>query len=635
MALGLILAACATAPDERAIIGTRHVIREIRFVGVHRFDEDELLRYTHMAQTGWWPFATRYYYNEALLPVDRRNIEALYRAYGYHEAQVVAVRTDFDGDEVDLTIEVQEGLPVRVKSVRFDWPEGPPKGEPEREATAPRTITGKASVEVDQPFEVPRLNASTNDMRNALLNRGYALAEVGDSALVNRDERTAELDFSLRPGPLARVGDIRFEGLRMAPESLVRNEIDYAPGARFSPTLMERIEKSVYALDVFRAVTVLPADHMDEEGRLGVTVRVTEADPQSLKLGVGLGFEPTRWEERLTLLYSNRDFLVDLGRLDLEARVGYAQLPTALERIEQGPILLLEPTFRKKGWLEKRIVWTARPSFELGVEEGYAFWTTRGRVGASRFFLRRIETDLSYNARYLDFYRFMDAFRANRTLLGRDFRDPYVLSYGEAILRWHLTDDLLEPRNGVVIGATYDLAGGALGGDYSFHELTPELRAYWKPLSWLQLAGRAEVGFIQAYGPEGGAPIDLKYYLGGADTVRGWGLRRLAPRVQECPPDEDCRSFPVGGSTMVLGSLEARFRLSERFILATFFDTGDVQDAERTIRPEEWNRAAGTGLRVDTPVGLFRGDVGWRLNDTPLSEGEPRWAVHLGLGHTF
>jgi outer membrane protein assembly factor BamA len=48
----------------------------------------------------------------------------------------------------------------------------------------------------------------------------------------------------------------------------------------------------------------------------------------------------------------------------------------------------------------------------------------------------------------------------------------------------------------------------------------------------VQLAFRAETGYILPYGGKRPAvPFNIKFYLGGADTVRGWRQRRLSPKT--------------------------------------------------------------------------------------------------------
>ena len=85
----------------------------------------------------------------------------------------------------------------------------------------------------------------------------------------------------------------------------------------------------------------------------------------------------------------------------------------------------------------------------------------------------------------------------------------------------------------------------------------------------------------------------------------------------------------------MLGSFEVRVRTWRKLWAATFLDVGDVRSGVTDFAPREWNYSVGGGLRYDTPVGKIRLDVGFRVNETPLSQGEPIWGLHLGLGESF
>jgi outer membrane protein assembly factor BamA len=418
------------------------------------------------------------------------------------------------------------------------------------------------------------------------------------------------------------------------PEGSVINEVRGFRGRPFSPRRLQRIEEAVFAMDVFSSVLVETVETPDPDV-VDVLVRVSEAQPQSLRLGGGLGLEPNRWEQYLAARYSHANILRTLTRLDLRLRAGYAQLPAVYRPQEHGPVVDFEPRLRKKGLLERGLVWTAAPRLEVGIQEGYQFWSFQTRVGVSRFFTRFFEIGLFHNFRYVDFFSMSDIIRRDETILGPDFRDPYFLSYLSPEARINLTDRLVDPRNGVVMELRYDLAGGVLGGQFDYHKLTPQIRAYWTIVPRrLQLAARASAGFILPYGDRPGAPFDLKYYLGGAANVRGWGLRRLSPTLRTCDPD--CRFIPIGGDTMVLGNVETRVRVWRTLWLVAFFDVGDVQAGRVDIRPDQWNYSIGPGLRLHTAIGVFRLDAGFRLNDDPTRfAAERTWALHFGLGEAF
>src|SRR5690606_7610482 len=143
--------------------------------------------------------------------------------------------------------------------------------------------------------------------------------------------------------------------------------------------------------------------------------------------------------------------------------------------------------------------------------QGYQYYSPSNRVGVSRFFTRFIETNVSHNVRFFDYFNRDPSFDRQQSLLGLDYRDPYLLSYVEFGLWFHITDQVLNPTQGVVFGAIYDIAGGIFGGDYDYNKIMPEVRGYWTPLrNRLQFALRAQLGFILPFGDEPGAPFANK-----------------------------------------------------------------------------------------------------------------------------
>jgi len=618
----------------KELSGAQYRLRDIEFEGNTHLSDKEIEEYLNLKETRWLPIPSRRYLLEGLMPVDAERIVELYAAHGHYETTVTDVQVRPKNDKVaDVLFVIDEGEPTLVTGIDFKWPEGPPEGPADRRAR-PERIQTHCGLTMDQPFDVEELHDSEATMREALRDRGYAFAEVQASATVDRVSRRADVVFELTPGPFVRIGKIEIEGLQTVPEHPVRVEFEDYEDKPFSPRRLAHIQEAVYSLGVFGAVTITEADE-PRDGHVDLVIHVQESKPQSIKLGVGLGLEPNRWEEYGEARYEHQNLAGTLTRFRLRVRGGYAELPALYNPEEHGPIALVEPSLRKKGLLEDELVWTLEPKFELGLQEGYKFYSPGNRVGVSRFFTRYIEAGLSHNVRFVDFFALSPTLDRNRTILGLDFRDPYILSYMEVELNLHFTDKLLEPSNGAVIGATYDIAGGIFGGQFDYNKITPEVRAYWTPLRRrLQFAARGRLGFILPFGDEPGAPFDLKLYLGGASTVRGWGLRRLSPYIDDCF-EGTCDRVPVGGNTSVLGNFEVRTRVWSDLWTVAFFDMGDVQADVRTFRPQQWNYSAGPGLRYASRIGTFRLDVGVRLNNPEMYEAQPRWALHFGLGDTF
>ncbi len=631
--------------------GVESYITRIELEGVNRFKKKELISFLNIGESSWLVWKPKYPFSEAMLPIDAERILELYHAYGYYDAEVLSMvpvtkvgkirlfgkhKGERRPGKTKIKIVVREGAPTKVTDLELHWPEGVPAGPPDPKADA--DAVAEASVlHEGEPFEIPRLNTSTQLLKGHMQNRGYAYAEVAEKAVVDPG-RGVEVDFELRPGPYVEIGEIKIEGLVGVPEKYVRNEIDFAPGRRYSPALLTRIEQKIYGMDVFQSVSIDIEDKPKTPGKIDLTIRVVESKTQSIKVGPGVGIDPVRWEQHATAIYSHKNFGNNLTRFDARVTAGYAELPSLFRPEAHGPLLRVEPKFQQKGFLEKRTTWTLAPSFELGIWQGYQFYSPQLRMGPSRFFGRHVEVSLTYNARYVDFFNVSPALRVADSILGLDFRDPYVVSYVEPEVNLYFVDSILKPRNGVILGAVYDIAG--LGGDFTFHKVQPTLRGYYSPHERVTLAARASVGWMIPFGKHPETPIDMRFFLGGSDTVRGWGLRRLSPKVfvDDCEETyvDDCDGIPTGGQTMILANFEARVRMVDKLSMAGFFDMGDVRGGVRQFSPVNWNYSVGPGLRYDSPIGTFRLDVGFRLNETDQSAAEDRiWAIHFGLGETF
>jgi outer membrane protein assembly factor BamA len=637
----LLVVACAHKRTTlKNVAGASARIRHVEIDGNAALDDREIEENMNLQETKWIP-PKRQWYLPGLLPIDRERIEELYAVHGFHDAQVEAIEPSMHrkGKIVDLHVVVDEHEPTLVRKIEFVWPAGLPGGPTDRRVSLEKLQTHCKLVKQAR-FDVEELRACEASMRAALLARGYAFAAVTGTAEVDRIGRTADVRFELRPGQYVLIGSLLITGLRAVPEKSVRNEIGGFTNKAYSPTRIEAIEGAVYGLDVFSTVTVTLAD-APREGPQGpvidVIIDVTESQPQSVRLGVGFGVDPNRWEQYGAMRYSHTNIDRKLARFDLAVKAGYAELPAIWNPQQHGPIAEVAPTIRRKGWLEKKLVWTAAPSFELGIQNGYQFYAPKTRLGVGRFFTRFFELNLSHNFRFVDFFKVDPALDASRSILGLDFRDPYFLSYIELEALVHLTDRLLDPQQGVVIGATWDLAGGIFGGDYDYNRVTPELRGYYTPIkNRLQFAIRGQLGFIVPFGDEPGAPFDLKYYLGGSNTVRGYGWRQISPKVDYCSDPSSCREIPVGGQTMITGSAEVRVRLWKGLWIVAFSDMGDVRSGvNQFAAAQRWSYTAGPGVRFHSKIGVFRLDAGFRLNHTEYGAGQPIGAVHFGLGEAF
>ena len=629
--VALSAAGCGGKAKQTRPYGSDLIVRSVKLRGVRRFSKSKVLRHLYVGETRRLPLSPDYSYDEALLAADRQRLEELYRAYGYAQARVTGleVTTDLKSKRADVLFEVDEGPVTTLEAVTYVWQDEHLQDPAQRAA-----VQRLADLRAGQPYEVDRINDAVGTVRFELQRRGHPLAQA--RALLEEDEAggRARVKLYVQAGPHARIGAVRFEGLQAIPEGILQRELEFLVGEPYSPARTEQVRRVLKALRVFRWVAVVPAERV-EGGRIGLVAKVSEAHPQSIRVGGQVSFEATRWQEQVRANYSHTNLLGDLTRLDVSTLLGWAELPNPFAPDQHGPVVRFTPRLSRKGILERHLQWSLTPSVSTDVQPGYQYWSPSNRLGVSRWFGGALRASLSHTVRYVDFFGLTPGLDNGATQLGRDFRDPFVLSYVELRQDLFFVDSITSPRDGVVLDLTYALAGGAFLGDYDFHKLSGGVRAYSRPLKRLQIAARIRAGLIQPYGADAGVPFSLKYYLGGANTVRGWGSRRLSPRLQECDDGGSCESVPIGGLTMVQANLELRWHLGWWVYLVGFADLGDVQAAERTVTPGDWSLTTGPGLRLDSPVGLFRLDAGFLLPQRERYPDEPTWAIYFGLGETF
>jgi outer membrane translocation and assembly module TamA len=119
-------------------------------------------------------------------------------------------------------------------------------------------------------------------------------------------------------------------------------------------------------------------------------------------------------------------------------------------------------------------------------------------------------------------------------------------------------------------------------------------------------------------------PITERFYAGGANTLRGFGLDEASP---QSPSGQ-----PVGGNVLMLLNLELRFPILGKLGGVVFSDNGTVYRRLQVIELLNWNYNLGFGFRYDTPFGPLRVDYGRKLNPR-LDEPLDHW--HVSLGHPF
>jgi len=162
---------------------------------------------------------------------------------------------------------------------------------------------------------------------------------------------------------------------------------------------------------------------------------------------------------------------------------------------------------------------------------------------------------------------------------------------------------------------------------------------------WSEIVVRGVIGAATAYDRNSTIPPEVRYFSGGANTMRAWQSNTLGPgRIQ--PSDFDSTNtvsnlLVPGGEYQLEGNLELRFNAGTYLEVALFTEAGNVWFNNRTnLSPILKEKAtltrdnlrlgwdAGIGFRFDFSFLILRIDVAQQLYNPGLSYG---WALKDGF----
>lgn len=601
------------------------VVRRLRWYGVEAFDEDELEERILTAAQPWirlrfWRPKRRL--DEFELEEDRERIAAAYREIGYFKTEVEARVLPVDDDRVDVEIEVDEGPRVELQ----DWAlEIVSQASGQAGGAAPDALS-QAEIErlrghVDFVPGQPFGSKLYRERREALLYEsaelGFPSAHIRGGATVDPDAGTARVDWTLVLGPRTFIGSVAVSGLERIEREIVQRELAIEAGDRFSPSAIEESERRLIATDLFRSVAIGKAmgealateGAEDAEGesidRIDLEVRVEEMPPRSLRASIGFG---TQDGPRGELGLDWRNFLG--GGRRFRARIFGSFLDAGVETSLSQPHL-----FGGRGRLDLSVtaLRQSRPGYDAFV------------TGATGLLTLRSERDSPWSLVVGPGYELADITDFNLDV-GRQLRGPRnsVVVNTFTLLRYDRVDRPIDPRRGLRFELGNELGGHPIGSDLDYHRWNLDLRGY-QPVGPVVVATRFSATTLDPIGAGlADVPLTRRLYSGGTNSIRGFDFQKLGPT--------DAGNEPIGGLSRMEMGIELRVPVWKRIGLVGFVDAGDVQLEPWTWRFDELRASAGPGLRIDTPVGPLRLDVGFLLNRP--SFGDP-WRIHLSVGQAF
>ena len=550
-----------------------HNLDLVRFRGNDRIDREQLQR---------------------LVRVAPEQIRTLVATDGYY-SPVVSARLDRETGEPLVLVKVEPGEPVRVGEIDLELQGF--AANPEVEALKAAWTLKKGRV-----FRQEEWESAKRALLRSVVQTRYPRAQLVDSqATVDPETHIANLHVVIESGPEMRFGELRIEGLKRYPESVVRNLNQIHPGDYYSEAALQSYQSRLQDTGYFASVEVsgdmsailseqLDAASMTPEQNasaamapLPLLVRVVENKRKNVSAGIGYS---TNTGNRASLTYD------DLSVFGLRMKSA----------------LTLET---KKQTASSNFYFPVTPE---GYNDSIGASFERSDISGEVTSVASLAGKRTWGTPLLERNLTLELLTETKTIGGvlSSQSKSLPLTYG---VTWRKLDNLLFPTKGYALNAQ---VGGALLPLFTDEAF---VRGYLRGVAYLPLGSssnaifRGEAGAL-ASRDKSGVPAVYLFRAGGDQSVRGYAYQELGVPVN---------GAITGGRYLATASAEYQYWFKPSYGAAIFYDAGNAGDTFSALHPKS---GYGVGGRWKSPVGPINVDVAY-------GHAVQKYRLHFSLGFTF
>jgi outer membrane protein assembly complex protein YaeT len=638
--LGLLLLAAAGCKED----GTGVQVKSLSFSGVKAVSESQIESVLATTASSKLPWGEKVAFDRTQFEADLQRITAFYADRGYPQARVKSFDVQLSDDQksVRIRIDVEEGEPTLVEKVSFEGLGALPENHR-------RALESRFPIGSGRPLDRALLQAGREMILDELKDHGFPNPSVDVRESAGSSERQRVVEYAAQPGRPAFVGPVEIVGAMSVNERIVRRQLTFKPGDHFEQSRLRESQRKLYSLELFNfvnveAITTAKGDanvQGSEIDRIPTRVTVTEGKHRKVNFGLGYGSEERARGQ------------VDWRHVNFFGGARTAGVAARYSALDRGVRL----NFKQPYFFSPRYAATASGQSWFTDEPAFRLTTLGGRVSLIRQFggsnspilggRQTTTASLTY-ANEWEEYEISDAALTDPTqrddliALGVDPRcgtgprcgigagqlSSLSLEGGR-----NTTGNLLDARKGYLANLHVEQAGGWLGGDFEYHEISGEGRYYQSIANRAVMAIQVRAGSIDSSGGEAvHVPFFKRYFLGGATSLRGWGRFEVSPLSGS--------GLPIGGHSFMTFSTEVRVPITRKIGAVVFLDGGNVWTNPWDINLNDLRYDVGPGLRYATPIGPVRLDLGYQLKPIPglIVNGEEqkrRFRVHFSIGQAF
>jgi len=517
-------------------------------------------------------------------------IEGLYASRGFSQCRVVPrIEETTDGGR-SVEFEIREGLRRHIGSLDFIG----------ASAFAATALKKTARLEPGDAYWVNRIRDATTALVRSYRAAGFTDATVRPRAETHADG-SVDVVFDITEGPAYRLGPVIVRN-----SFKTRPRVSYQlqssdPGAPFDMVPLAELQQRLNRLRIFDSVRLqtIQRDDLDPPVKVAI-VEVRERPTGFAELGFDLNTQ-----RGLELIAEIGDRNVGGHAISLSAQtlLGNERRRVAVEASRHTLFGVHLFHFARASYFDDRTF------------IGFNLATTKVGAGVEKELTKNINLSLVYALeKQVSFDVEPDVD------LDIDYEEGRIGSLTPTFA-YDSRDDPFRPTRGLMALTKNKLSRPVLGASSSYDRWEVDVRWFTEVASDVVLATAVRGGRAWIHG-DSDLPLGDRFYLGGANTQRGFNEKEMGPRGED--------GSVLGGESFALANAELRFPIRGILAGGVFVDVGNVYSGGVDLG--DLRTCVGIGLRLDTPVGPLRADVGFNIDRRP---DEDSAVFHLALGHAF
>lgn len=560
-------------------------IEKVSLIGVEAFNPKKIKKKMETKK--------KKFFKQELLDEDIKKIEAYYKDRGFLKVHLGTPMVIHDEEKAKtyVTLFVYEGLKYTVADIKFQ----------DNDVITTEDLEKDLEVKQGEIFSQEKFDRSLSNIQEHYAEKGYILMRSNPEYFTDDEKKVVNILISIYENGIVYLNRIHLGGNVVTKDYVIKREFLVKEGEPFNVKKIRRTQEKLYNLGFFSDVAIEIGETGDPN-RADLICQVTEQRTGLLTMGAGYSSQDGLLG---TFQITQSNFLGRGQRIDLMLEFG--------KKKTNYQVSFTEP------WFLGRHVLFGVALYDTDKDRDYYKETrTGGNIRIGPHLTDILSLLFTYTYERVKVYDALSAYKSEEGRKDSSSFTTYLIRDSR--------DNIFDASRGSRNSLSLEVSGGILGGDTDFVKTFASSSWFFQTFWRFVLAVQLRYGIVSSFPPSTGVPIYERFYVGGADTVRGYDL------MGEIGPGE-------GGVTMFVSNLEYKFPIvmeKGHTVLqgAVFLDMGGSWrkgDMNFTIgtRDNQLKVGIGAGVRFQTPIFPVRLDWGYGLNHRP-GEDKSQWYFTIG-----